>query len=74
MRKKMETEKLIRFLQKDVKVLADAGNGKVFTYKGKVTEVTDSDISIMSVKFGETILMNQLVLQITENGGTNDKT
>ena len=62
----MEKEKLLRFLNKDVKILADAGNGKVFSYRGKLTEVTDADISIVSARFGETVLMLQLVLQVTE--------
>ncbi len=65
----MEADKLKRFLDKNAKLLVDAGGGKVFTYSGRVTSVTDNDISIVSLKFGETVLMNKMVLQITESNG-----
>ncbi len=69
----MEKEKLERFLNKTVKILSDAGNGKVFSYSGKITEVTADDISLFSERFGDTIISNQLVLQITESKGKQHK-
>ena len=64
----MKKEKLEKFLHKKVKVLADVGDNKVFSYLGELTEVTDDNISIVHEKFGETVLNNKLVLQISENG------
>ena len=62
----MEKVRLEKFLGKQVKILSDAGNGKVFTYSGKVTDVSDTDISIFNERFGDTVLLHRLVLQITE--------
>jgi len=67
----MEAEKLRQFLNKGkVKILTDAGNGRVFIYFGELTEVNDDSSFIIDRK-GQTLISNKLILQISdlENGG-----